>query len=45
MKQCKKSNIIVPQSGKEMAGKKSNISDPAHRKDAHAVGGLSLIHI
>lgn len=39
MKQCKKSNIIVPQSGKEMAGKKSNISDPAHRKDAHAVGG------
>ena len=38
MKQCKKSNIIVPQSGKEMAGKKSNISDPVHRKDAHAVG-------
>lgn len=39
MKQRKKPNISVSQGGKAIAGKKSNISDPAHRKDAHAVGG------
>ena len=39
MKQHKKSNISVSQGREESAGKKSNISDPAHRKDAHAVGG------
>ena len=39
MKQRKKLNISVSQGGKETDGKKSNISDPAHRKDAHAVGG------
>lgn len=36
MKQRKKPNISVSQGGKDI---KSNISDPAHRKDAHAVGG------
>ncbi len=39
MKQRKKPNISVSQGGKDIEGKKSNISDPAHRKDAHAVGG------
>ena len=39
MKQRKKLNISVSQGGSEIDGKKSNISDPAHRKDAHAVGG------
>lgn len=39
MKQRKKPNISVSQGGKAIAGKKSNISDPVHRKDAHAVGG------
>ncbi len=34
MNQRKKPNISVSQ-----GGKKSNISDPTHRKDAHAVGG------
>ena len=39
MKQRKALNISISQGGKETAGKKSNISDPIHRKDAHAVGG------
>ena len=39
MKQRKKPIISVSQGGSEANGKKSNISDPAHRKDAHAVGG------
>jgi len=39
MKQRKKPNILISHGGKESPGKKSNISDPAHRKDAHAVGG------
>ncbi len=39
MKQSKKPNILTTHGSRESTGKKSNISDPAHRKDAHAVGG------